>query len=158
MITEFDLGLLFFVACAALLSSNPKREAILFCFVCAFGGVYADYLLTGIVQAYVAIMIEISAVFVLTYFGKRQDYQYDKWFFFAMAGFMGLSAAITMSYAIGINGSYLIEKPRYLYWSHAIAVGHVFFMLVLSDGIKRFIRNWISPMFDGRLDLFDNRD
>jgi len=158
MITNFDLILLLAVSVAALLSSSPKREAIAFCLMCIGGGVYADYLLSGIVQAYAAIMIEIFAVFILVFFGQRERIRQDKWFFFAMAGFMMISVTTTIGYSISFNGNYILNKQEYLFFSHAVAVSHAAFMLVYSDGIKRFIRDWLDNMLYGRFGLFNTRD
>ena len=158
MITNFDLILLLTISIAALVSSSPKREAIAFCLMCMGGIVYADYLLTGIIQAYVAIMIEAFAVFSLVFFGKREELKQDKWFFFAMAGFMMISVTTTVGYSISFNSNYILNKQEYLFFSHAVAISHAAFMLVYSDGIKRLIRDWLDNMLYGRFGLFDTRD
>jgi len=158
MTTNFDLILLLTISVAALASSSPKREAIAFCLMCTFGIVYADDQLTGIIQAYIAIVIEAFAVFALVFFGQKQRIRQDKWFFFAMAGFMMVSVATTVGYSISFNGNYILNKQEYLFFSHAVAVSHAAFMLVYSDGIKRFIRDWLDNMLYGRFGLFDTRD
>lgn len=143
--TPFDLLIFGFVLGAFWLSENPKRQAVFFCLYTVGLITVSDHLLPAEFTLYAAVLLEISAAVSLLYFGQREKQTTDRWFFFAMSGFMLTSVAITIGYSIGLAGL-RVGYGSYIFYSHAVAVAHVAFMIGFSDGIKRNIGRFLDSL------------
>jgi len=137
MITAFDAYLFIAILLALAMTREPKKIAVLAC-VFVLGSIIAmDAILEpGWTFYYAATCVEITAAFAMIFAARAQERRENRMYFRAMGAFFGLSVLVTFGLIMNV-----VSFSSYLSMSHAVAFGHVTFMLGFSDGVGNGIQN-----------------
>ena len=137
MITGFDAYLFIAILLALALTKEPKKIAVLAC-VFVLGSIMAlnVYIEPGWSFYYAATLIEITASFAMILGARVQVKRANRMYFRAMGAFFALSVMVTFGLIMDV-----VAFSSYLSMSHAVAFGHVTFMLGFSDGVGNSIQN-----------------
>jgi len=150
MITPFD-GLIFIaILLALLLSDQPKRAAVALCTIALVLMIALDSLIKGWAFYYLAVFIEVSAALILMNVANTKlRIRENRMYFRALAAFFLISGGIALAFITDL----IVAHRDYVFYSHAIAVAHVAFMVVYSDGTRNALgtlADWFTHR-DGHL-------
>lgn len=148
-ITIFDICIFLGILCAMLISSMPKKMAMLICLVVSIigimlnGAIEAGYLaeatiypMGGLTEAFAAIILILIGARIINYQDRR--------FFHIMAGFLMLSSFLNSVYIPLYLYNDILTYRFYTVGFYLVATSHVLTMFVYSDGIRKIFGNICS--------------
>ena len=137
MTTPFDAFVFIGILLCMLFSSEPKKSAIARVLYLALIIRGLDYFFDGwLVMNLVSIVESMGAILLLSY-ARSLAKRIDRVFFRMMSAFLLMSAATVPLYRY----DFIYLHADYVAISHAIALCHLAFMGIYSDGIRLVIRN-----------------
>jgi len=146
MSIPFDAFVFIGLLVAMYLSSEPKKTSIAVVAYVALIIRALDYFFDGwIVMNMVSITESLGAILLLSYASTLKHHK-DRVFFRMMSVFLLVSAATVPLYRYDI----IYLHGDYVAISHAIALTHLTFMMIFSDGIGIVARNLRNNLFTHR--------
>jgi len=136
MSTLFDGFLIVGILLAMGMSSEPKKSAIAVILYASLLGRGLDYFFDGWIVMNMASIVESMGAILLLAYARKLEYK-DRIFFRMMSTFLLASAALVPLYKYDI----IVLHGDYVAISHAIALTHLTFMLIFSDGFGIVARN-----------------
>jgi len=158
----FEIAVFLVILGIMLPSSNPKRAALLVCFVVSCLGLFitiANEL--GVISSFfiypIAAIIEGFAGMFLVYLTRFVLQPMERRYFYIMAGFLFVSGGINSALMTLYMHSDLFSFSVYTFFFHSVAVSHILVMLILSDGTRTIIRNLRDFGYTHRNDTSSSR-
>lgn len=144
--TLFDVGIFLGILFAMLLSSMPKKLAMLICLFVSITGlilnsaIEAGYFADSMIYPMAGVAEALAAV-ILMLIGIRTINHRDARFFYIMGWFLIVSSWLNSIYIPLFLYTDFLTFEFYTVGFHVVAMLHVFTMFVYSDGIGKAIRN-----------------